>query len=522
MATPAPNSQSHSGGAQPSADGTHTQPAASGTDSGAKPFPTPTSLDTPIQGDYTGFHRPQVHYTPPIGYMGEPNAFIKDSTGTWHLFYQYNPTNASSGGEHWGHATTKDGYKWENQPVALFPTEGETSVGTGCVVSDPSNSSGLFGNGTGENLVAVYGTSSGVQLATSLDGQRFTPQGTTVAPERRDPRVVRYQDWWVMSVVYNGKVEIHTSTDLKTWTLSQEIPTGEVTSPLLTKVDDKWALIASNMTGPNVYWAGDFNGTVFAPESLTPKPMEWGPDGYGGAAFVDGNTTVYMTLAANWAYADKVPTGDLEWWRGTMTVPRVLSMSNSSAGHVLAQEPLNPAPVIGSQVATVVSDKGKIDYTFDGTAATSRAMMVLLNITNIEGATPDHSVNWTFYSADKKEWLESGYKFDGTAWIRRGKVGPFKTEGYTEDITGMYKPEGNHMTVAALVDRTILETYVDSGKAVATNLFYSNASLSQVGLWADVPEGTNVEAHVFALNSAWENTADHTSSSMSPAASPTA
>jgi beta-fructofuranosidase len=42
---------------------------------------------TPIAGNYTGSLRPQIHYSPPINFMNDPNGmFYLD--GTWHLYYQ--------------------------------------------------------------------------------------------------------------------------------------------------------------------------------------------------------------------------------------------------------------------------------------------------------------------------------------------------------------------------------------------------------------------------------------------------
>lgn len=47
---------------------------------------------TLIPGTYTGPLRPQVHFSPPKGFMNDPNGMFMDANGTWHLYYQYNPT----------------------------------------------------------------------------------------------------------------------------------------------------------------------------------------------------------------------------------------------------------------------------------------------------------------------------------------------------------------------------------------------------------------------------------------------
>ncbi|BEJ16130.1 hypothetical protein CspHIS471_0507350 [Cutaneotrichosporon sp. HIS471] len=499
-------------GAQPGQGGQQGTGTGTGTGTGANPFTSPVASGTAINGDYTGQQRPQVHYTPPIGFMGPPTGLLKDSKGTWHLYYEYNPSNTTAGNQHWGHATSPDGYKWENKPIAIWPPSAGAGALGGSVVTDPDNTSGLFANGTGnDNVVAIYTTAQGQALAYSADGgNTFTAHNGTVLQGGRDPKVIRNGNKWVMAVAVDRQVQIHTSDDLKTWTKASDISgdalgTGQLSSPNLVRVGDKWALLVSTNPGGTKYWTGDFNGTHFTPANAQPKAAEWGPDGSGGqVCYPDSNgQTVYMTWADNPAYADQTPTGG-EYWRGTMSLPRLLTLANGTDGQVLTQEPLNPGPIVGPLISGHKSEKGKFNYTIDtNNLVKSGAMMVIVNVTNLTGVGPAHTVNWTFFSADKKQWLESGYRFDGTAWIRRGKVGSFNAPGYEQNLNTTSKHEGNSFTVASMVDRSILETFIDQGKSVATNLFFANATLNQVGVWADVPEGTSVEAYVFALNGVW-------------------
>lgn len=97
---------------------------------------------------------------------------FKDAAGTYHLYYQCmhvnpgcrtstaelcldNPTGIVAGNQHWGHATSRDLYHWENQPIALFPgAEGE-GIFSGSAVIDVNNTSGFFPNQT-DGVVAIY------------------------------------------------------------------------------------------------------------------------------------------------------------------------------------------------------------------------------------------------------------------------------------------------------------------------------------------------------------------------------
>jgi beta-fructofuranosidase len=134
--------------------------------------PTPTAASvyiettvptgTPIAGNYTGLLRPQVHYSPPINFMNDPNGMFVDDNGTWHLYYQCkldtiarillvlmytdDATGTVAGNQHWGHATSQDLYHWINQPIALFPPNNFTYVFSGSAVVDVNNTSGFFPN----------------------------------------------------------------------------------------------------------------------------------------------------------------------------------------------------------------------------------------------------------------------------------------------------------------------------------------------------------------------------------------
>ena len=53
----------------------------------AQQDPPPAPRGT-IAGDYTGALRPQIHFSPPVNFMNDPNGMFVDAEGTWHLYYQ--------------------------------------------------------------------------------------------------------------------------------------------------------------------------------------------------------------------------------------------------------------------------------------------------------------------------------------------------------------------------------------------------------------------------------------------------
>jgi len=55
------------------------------------------TITTPYSEPFT----PQSRFSPPINFMNDPNRLVY-SNGTWHLFYQYNPTQNVAGNQHYG------------------------------------------------------------------------------------------------------------------------------------------------------------------------------------------------------------------------------------------------------------------------------------------------------------------------------------------------------------------------------------------------------------------------------------
>ena len=213
---------------------------------------TESSAQTETTGDSIDY-RPQYHFSPPKGWINDPNGLIF-ANGQYHLFYQHNPFGNVWGHMSWGHAVSNDLLHWEDLPVAIpeftnADSSSKTAIFSGSAVLDKDNKSGLCPDGTGDCMVAIYTgnvskgdvqTNQYQNMAYSADkGRTWTqyaknPIVDIGSKEFRDPNVFWYepQQKWVMATVKatEHRVALYESKDLKDWQfMSYFGPVGDTT-----------------------------------------------------------------------------------------------------------------------------------------------------------------------------------------------------------------------------------------------------------------------------------------------------
>lgn len=301
--------------------------------------------------------RPQFHYSAPHGWLNDPNGLVYFD-GEYHLFYQYHPDDVVWGPMHWGHAISRDLVHWKTLPIAMFPDEHGTMF-SGCVVVDADNTSGLVPGG---GLVAVYSYDRQTQgVACSQDCGRTwhkysgNPVLPALKPDFRDPKVFWHEDCWVMVIAAGKTLMLLRSGDLLHWEPLSEFDgsaydgTWEVPDlfPMEIEGITKWVLVVSvNPTAPAGgggirYFIGNFDGESFTNDYPDQTLwFDWGADNYAGSTFssISDKRRLFIAWMNNWAYADIIPTSV---WRGTMTIPRELSLVRTAQGIRLAQRPVS-------------------------------------------------------------------------------------------------------------------------------------------------------------------------------------
>jgi fructan beta-fructosidase len=191
---------------------------------------------------------------------------------------------------HWGHATSKDLFRWKEEGIALYPQQHGDWAFSGSAVLDKENTSG-WGTKEKPPLVLAYtSTGRGECIAFSTDNGRSWKEyakNPVVKHSGRDPKLVWYEKGkhWVMAVYdeFEKKqwIAFYTSPDLKEWKFASRIE-GFYECPDLfpmpAKVEngewtwEKWVLYAAD----GKYLIGTFDGKEFKPDFKEKKQLWYG------------------------------------------------------------------------------------------------------------------------------------------------------------------------------------------------------------------------------------------------------
>lgn len=317
-------------------------------------------------------YRPQFHFSPKEHWMNDPNGMVYYK-GVYHLFYQYYPKGTVWGPMHWGHATTKDLFNWQEKPIALFP-DSLGYIFSGSIVVDKKNTSGLGKDGK-VPLVAIFthhdpkleekklNTFQTQSIAYSLDEgntwNKYSGNPVIKNPgvtDFRDPKVMWYEsgEKWIMTLATKDRITFYSSKNLKEWKKESEFGNdlgahgGVWECPDLFPMEHNgktiWVLLVSiNPGGPNggsatQYFTGSFDGSKFIADSKIEKWLDYGTDNYAGVTWSNtGKRKIFIGWMNNWQYANQVPT---KAWRGATTIPRDLYLAQTSGQYYLRSVPV--------------------------------------------------------------------------------------------------------------------------------------------------------------------------------------
>ncbi|ODN04863.1 Levanase, partial [Orchesella cincta] len=486
-------------------------------------------------------HRLRYHFTPKRNWINDPNGMVYYD-GIYHLFYQYHPYSSDRGPMHWGHATSSDMLRWEEQDVALNPDE----VGdcwSGSSVIDSTNTTGFQTDPNVHPLVAIY-TSAGEagqsqSIAYSNDkGATFTKYpGNPAIPnpdiqDFRDPKVSYIRGQWVMTLAVGNRIEFYGSPDLKTWTKLSEFGAdpeeGSHCSswecpdlfPLIVDVNgdgtslvELWVLLVSiGCGGPTggsgtQYFVGDFNGTTFTTLGTWDNKqwLDWGPDNYAAVSFSNepNGRTILMGWMNNLKYGDNLPTVS---WRGQMTIPRSLDLQ------VLDKDAkkyrLTSMPV--AEVETLHSPTKILEIAQEFTLAVNETVVLT---ENSRLKTPgmelkieleiDQNPQFSICAYNSLE-EEVCFGYEDSKWfLDRSKSGNTNFHGgFAETLRAEADREvsSQNVTIRMFWDVSSVEVFVDDGLTVMTSLFYATEPLDMIRITHGSPVGSPASLKVNSVS----------------------
>lgn len=509
-----------------------------------------TEVTTEKNGDYyEEAHRPQFHFSPEANWMNDPNGMFFYE-GEYHLFYQYYPDSTVWGPMHWAHAVSADLVNWEHLPIGLYPDD-LGYIFSGSAVVDWNNTSG-FGKGEEPPLIAIFThhepagekDPNNIQfqyqsIAYSNDkGRTWTKyEGNPVIPnpgikDFRDPKVIwdGEREQWLMVFAAYDHSKFYASKDLKKWEHLSDWGKNYGTHGGIWECPDifpmsvegteetKWVLLQSiNPGSPNggsgtQYFVGDFDGKNFILDKKFEKDvldekavwLDYGRDNYAGVTWSDvpesDGRRLFMGWMSNWDYAQVVPT---DTWRSAMTLPRKLTLKNTSKGYRVFSEPVVELKKLqtGSVKLAATDFAEKMDLTGDFNAAQSEMVLEF----DLEKTDADRF--GVELSNSKGELFRVGFdKKTNQFFSDRTKAGKhdFSKKFAVKEHLAPRLGEGSKIKLHLFFDAASVELFADNGATAITDVFFPNEDFSSAKLFSENGKTSLAKGIIYPLGSIWK------------------
>ena len=477
---------------------------------------TLVSLQAQSAALYSEPYRPQYHFSPRRGWIGDPDGLIRYA-GTYHLFW-------------WGHAESRDLVHWTERPQPMRGDDGSFVYFTGSVVVDEQNTSG-FGVSAKPPMVAIYTAhrkSDSLETQclsvstnyTSFDYYPANPVLDLRGKSFRDPDVSWHapSQRWIMAVALpdERKVAFYASTNLISWQyLSQFGPAGareqvwEVPNLFQLPLDGdtnrmKWVLVCGMGPNKEQYFVGNFNGTSFVADRHREQTnwIDWGPDFYAVRGYRDydhgGRTDCWLGWMGNWEYAREVPTS---WGRGAQSIPRVITLVSTPTGAVLRQRPWPALSQLrGAEVS--VANLELQDSTLLTQFRPARNTYELEAVFRIDRPAQSLGLNLCVGGTNR---VTVGYDARARQLYldRRASGNVAFSPHFPKRVTAPFATAAGEIKFHVFVDQCSVEIFVNDGEMVMTALIFPDARATGVELFSRNGPSTLQSLSAWELASIW-------------------
>ena len=445
--------------------------------------------------DMDNCYRPQYHFTPPSGWMNDPNGLVWHD-GKYHLYYQWNPHSTCWDSMHWGHAVSDDLIGWQDRPQVFEPEARQTDYFSGSAVYDQNNTSGFFDTQPSGGLVAVYTHRDKARqeqaIAYSSDkGDSFVLyDGNPVianpgVPDFRDPKAfwMEKTKCWHIIMARGDLLEFYASHDLKVWEKTGDFgtsyglhtgfwecpdmfplkPEGETT--------EKWIIMAGDSPSSRTqYFIGHFDGKTFtcddSPDVI--RLTDFGYDNYSGQTYNDTPDGRRIQIA--WLNSTRLwnctPT---DTWRGMYSIPRELSLQCKDNEYQLYSMPVKE---IERYRTDLFSYSGSLADGLTALPFQGRCLDIDLTL-----RLKDANRAGIALAMDGPEMLEIGYDdIRGRVYVDRSRAGNINFPGcgcvLPLRAEAPAKLSGGEIKLRILLDRCSVEVFINGGERCISSLFY--------------------------------------------------
>lgn len=492
---------------------------------------TLVSLEPHSEAQRTEKYRPQYHFTPNNGWIGDPDSLIHYN-GYYHLFWP-------------GHAISTDLVKWTELPYPIIGDPGIYQVNTGSAVVDKNNVSGLGANSfinfhsLSANNDQRIGISSSTDVAnnfadfTLYGGNPILTPPSSQSANFRDPQVFwdQQSNSWIMLVALGPSeaIQFFRSTDLIHWgnPISTFGGAGDLSTfwetpdmfPLPVDgnaANTKWVMTVGVFPNKMQYFVGTFDGTTFvnANPASTTLYVDSGLDFYAARTWREYDrpqtTTPILGWMGNWNYSTNAPSKLTYGGEGASSIPRNLSLTTYPEGIRLTQTPL-PAleqlrqPGVTSQSVSFSGTHPITDFASFQPSVNSYEIDATFTITS----AAKFGLNLLVDSAHNHKFAIQYDPSTSTITADRSTSSDDPTLNSTSTFPViappvLVSPVNGQIELHMFVDKSSVEIFANNGKSAMTYLTYPGDDQLGVEVFSSGGSVTLANFSGWSLDSIWK------------------
>ncbi|WP_407946555.1 GH32 C-terminal domain-containing protein [Paenibacillus alkaliterrae] len=273
----------------------------------------------------------------------------------------------------------------------------------------------------------------------------------------------------------------------------------------------KWVLLVSINDGAPAggsgmqYYVGSFDGTTFTNDNPSDKVLwvDYGADFYAAVDWSDiagkNGERYWLGWMSNWQYANHTPTST---WRGAMTLPRSMELTDTDEGLRLKQTPVSLESIRDKRAKVSLSNE-----TISGHSS------LLSNVSEdtfeliAEFEQTDPKVTEFGFQVRKgaEDYTTVGYDAAyGQLFIDRGNSGAFD---FGANVAGRHKGPMNMtngtVKMHIFVDRSSVEVFGNIGETVITDQIFPDPESNGITIYSEGGEVTLKSLELYPLKSIW-------------------